>query len=101
MNFFNSINFVRRKCEKCNNFFWNINPERKLCGDSNCVGAYSFIGKKNYMGIDKKFTLADTWKTFEDAFVSSRIPSKKIDRYPVVARWRNDVDFTNAGIFCF
>lgn len=32
---------------------------------------------------------------------SARIPCKSIKRYPVVARWRNDVDFVAAGIFCF
>lgn len=59
--FFNSINFVRKQCKKCDNYFWNINPDRELCGDSNCVGSYTFIGKKNYMGIDKKFNLAEAW----------------------------------------
>jgi alanyl-tRNA synthetase len=29
------------------------------------------------------------------------VPCKKIDRYPVIARWRNDVDYVAAGIFCF
>lgn len=101
VNFFRSVNFVRNQCEKCNNYFWNIDPKRTLCGDSNCIGTYSFIGKKNYMGVDKKFNLAEAWKTFEDAFVSQRIPCTKIDRYPVVARWRNDVDFVQAGIYCF
>jgi len=28
-------------------------------------------------------------------------PCTEIGRYPVVARWRNDVDFVAAGIFCF
>lgn len=32
---------------------------------------------------------------------SARIPCKTIDRYPVVARWRSDVDFCAAGIYCF
>jgi alanyl-tRNA synthetase len=32
---------------------------------------------------------------------SARIPCKEIKRYPVVARWRNDVEFTAAGIYCF
>lgn len=31
----------------------------------------------------------------------ARIPNTAIDRYPVVARWRNDVDYVAAGIFCF
>lgn len=53
------------------------------------------------MGIDKKLSLAEAWQTFEDAFTSARIPCKKIDRYPVIARWRNDVDFVQAGIYCF
>jgi hypothetical protein len=39
-------------------------------------------------------------KGFERSLTSSRIPSKSIERYPVVARWRNDVDYVAAGIFC-
>jgi len=29
------------------------------------------------------------------------VPCASIKRYPVVARWRNDVDYVAAGIFCF
>ena len=32
---------------------------------------------------------------------SARIPCSSIKRYSVVARWRNDVDYVAAGIFCF
>ena len=32
---------------------------------------------------------------------SARIPCTSIERYPIVARWRNDVDYVAAGIFCF
>lgn len=32
---------------------------------------------------------------------TARVPCTAIERYPIVARWRNDVDFTAAGIFCF
>ena len=32
---------------------------------------------------------------------SARIPCTSIKRYPVVARWRNDVDYVAAGIYCF
>ncbi len=46
-------------------------------------------------------TYADAWKSFESSFTKERIPCTSIARYPVVARWRNDVEFTNAGIFCF
>jgi alanyl-tRNA synthetase len=32
---------------------------------------------------------------------NERIPHTAIKRYPVVARWRQDVDYVAAGIFCF
>jgi alanyl-tRNA synthetase len=32
---------------------------------------------------------------------SARISCKSIERYPVVARWRADVDYVAAGIYCF
>jgi alanyl-tRNA synthetase len=32
---------------------------------------------------------------------SSAIPHTAIKRYPVVARWRADVDYVAAGIYCF
>lgn len=46
-------------------------------------------------------TYADAWKSFETSFTNARIPCTSIPRYPIVARWRNDVDFTAAGIYCF
>lgn len=35
------------------------------------------------------------------SFTTARVPCTAIERYPVVARWRNDVEFTAAGIYCF
>lgn len=32
---------------------------------------------------------------------TARVPCEAIKRYPVVARWRNDVDYVAAGIYCF
>ena len=49
----------------------------------------------------KKISYADAWNGFKKSFTSSRIPCKDIERYPVVARWRNDVDYVAAGIYCF
>lgn len=43
----------------------------------------------------------DAWKNFEKSFTSARKPCTPIKRYPVTARWRNDVDFVAAGIYCF
>ena len=38
---------------------------------------------------------------FETSLTTARVPCTSIKRYPIVARWRNDVDFVAAGIFCF
>lgn len=50
---------------------------------------------------DKKYTYGDAWNGFKKSLSSARVPCTPIDRYPVVARWRADVDFVAAGIFCF
>ena len=67
-----------------------------------CVGTYTFIGKGTGIGRKgKKITYAEAWKGFERSMTSARIPCTSIKRYPVVARWRSDVDFVAAGIYCF
>ena len=38
---------------------------------------------------------------FEKSLTNASIPCTSIPRYPTVARWRNDVDFTAAGIYCY
>ena len=97
--FFESINFKRYKC-KCGKCYWSLNP-RDDCGDSSCVGKYQFIGTGVGIGREKKISYAEAWQTFEDAMTSCRIPCTKVNRYPTVARWRNDVDYVAAGIYCF
>ena len=64
-----------------------------------CIGKYTFIG--NGVGKGKKITFAEAWQGFEKSLTTARIPCTPIKRYPIVARWRNDVDFVAAGIFCF
>ena len=94
------MGYSRTQCPKCANFYWRHTEERKTCGDSACEGAYAFIG--NGLGKDgHKMTYADAWKSWEKGMVETRIPCTSIERYPVVARWRNDVEFVAAGIFCF
>ena len=38
-----------------------------------------------------KQTYKEAWDSFEKSLTSARVPCTKIDRYPVIARWRNDV----------
>jgi len=99
---FEKIGFHRAQCPKCHHYYWRKSEKASTCGDSNCLEKYNFIGKG--MGIGReghKITYEEAWKGFSASLTSARIPCKEIKRYPVVARWRNDVDFTAAGIYCF
>ncbi|MBR9678081.1 MAG: alanine--tRNA ligase [Nanoarchaeota archaeon] len=91
--FIKSQKFVRGKCEKCGKHFWNLNPERKVCGDTACTEGYGFI---NDSPAKVKLTYPEVWKSF------SKTLQKKgytpIKRYPVVARWRDDIPFVEASI---
>ena len=87
--------FVRKKCNTCKTYFWTMNEEDIVCGDSECRGMYDFIGKNNIPSI--RYT--DVWKKFSDYF--EKIDYTPIPSYPVVARWRSDLDFTIASIADF
>jgi alanyl-tRNA synthetase len=97
---FKKLGFTRAQCPVCANNYWRCSEKRTTCGDSNCDGKYSFIGN-GFNKDGKKITFAEAWKGFEKSFTTARIPCESIKRYPIVARWRNDVDFVAAGIFCF
>lgn len=98
---FKKIGFSRDQCKQCKKFFWSKSPKPN-CGDSICRGSYAFIGQGVGIGAKgQKLTFAQAYKTFEKSFTSARIPCTAIPRYPVVARWRNDVDYVAAGIYCF
>lgn len=85
--------FVRKQCKKCKRYFWTLDQERDICADSSCIG-FEFIGKKT-----KGFGYVETWRAIEKYFVKNGHTS--IARYPVVARWRDDLYFVNASIIDF
>lgn len=89
---FDERGFVRKQCPTCSKFFWTLDRERKLCGDSSCEG-YAFIGKPV---TKKKWDYVQAWKEFEKFFKKEGHAS--IPRYPVVDRWRPDLYFTIASI---
>ncbi len=84
--------FVRKKCKVCGNYFWTLDPEREVCGDPNCIGEYQFIGKK----IIEPIEFPDVWKRFSKFL--EKYGYTPISRYPVVARWREDLFFVEASI---
>jgi alanyl-tRNA synthetase len=98
------LGYERTTCPTCNNNFWRRTASKVTCGDSQCEKRYGFIGVGTGIGkapSNKKITYAEAWEGFRRSLTTARIPCTAIQRYPVVARWRADVDFVAAGIFCF
>lgn len=91
---FSQNGFDRRRCEKCGTMFWTVNPDQKTCGDTPCVGGYTFIGKEA-----GNWDFHETIRRMNSFF--ERNGHTIIDEYPVVARWRDDIDFTIASIADF
>jgi alanyl-tRNA synthetase len=87
--------FERKKCTSCGRTFWTLDPQRKTCGDTPC-DEYTFIGRPPTRG---KYQLAKMERAFLKFF--ERRKHKIISRYPVVARWRDDIFLTIASIADF
>ena len=93
--FFLNNSFYRRKCKKCGTYFWTLDPNRELCGESPCE-PYTFLTSSKFK---RKLTLNEMRNTFLDFF--NRHGHKIIKPYPVVARWRDDLYLTIASIALF
>ena len=90
------LGFHRGVCSVCGTGFWNMDPSRTTCDDTICTGGYRFIGKPLST---KKLTYKKAWDEYVKIF--SQWDYKPLDRYPVVARWYDDLYFTAAGINVF
>jgi|WetSurMetagenome_2_1015567.scaffolds.fasta_scaffold00559_20 alanyl-tRNA synthetase len=95
LDFFADEGFLRKKCEKCGKFFWTRDGERRTCGDPPC-DPYTFIGSPIFK---RKHTI-DEMREHYLSFFESR-GHTRIKRYPVVARWRDDIYLTIASIADF
>ena len=93
LDFFEREGFVRKRCP-CGTYFWTLDEERAYCGEPEHTG-YLFIGKP----AGKPKSYEDTW--FEMARFYERHGHAVVPRYPVVARWRDDLYFTIASIAVF
>jgi len=92
--FFEEHNFVRKQCSTCGTYFWTLQPERTTCGDAPC-NPYSFIGSPLF-----KERSADEVREHFLAFFEQHSHTR-LRRYPVVARWRDDIYLTIASIANF
>ncbi len=91
---FESEGFVRKQCKLCGRYFWTLDPGREVCGDPEHSG-YTFVGSP----VGKRRTYTATWVALAEFY--ARNGHTILPRYPVVARWRDDLYFTIASIAVF
>ncbi|HTS32367.1 MAG TPA: alanine--tRNA ligase [Thermoplasmata archaeon] len=92
--FFRTHGFRRQTCTVCGSAFWSLGTHDR-CQEAPCR-EYGFIGHPIFRrpyGLDE---MRETFLSFFEARGHTRIR-----RYPTVARWRNDVFFTQASVYDF
>ncbi len=94
LEFFNDNGFKRSVCPKCDRAFWSLG-EWASCGEPPC-DEYSFIDDSP---MNKPMDLHQTREAYLSFFEENG--HGRVSRYPIVARWRNDVFFTQASIYDF
>jgi alanyl-tRNA synthetase len=93
LEFFKEHGYIRKKCPICNEYFWTSDPDRITCGEAPCE-PYSFIGKKR-----KEKNIDEVREDFL-SFMEKK-GHTRVNRYPVIARWRDDLFLTSASIVDF
>jgi alanyl-tRNA synthetase len=92
--FFNDNGFKRRCCPKCQRYFWSLG-DWETCGEPPCE-EYTFIGNSP---MKERLTLHEMREAYLSFFENNG--HGRVKRYPIVARWRDDVFFTQASIYDF
>jgi alanyl-tRNA synthetase len=95
LDFFKEEGFIRKTCEKCGGRFWTRDPARTTCGDPPC-DPYTFIGSPVF----KREIELDEMREHYLSFFEEK-GHTRIKRYPVIARWRDDIYLTIASIADF
>ncbi len=91
-----SEGFERKQCKNCGTFFWTVNKEQQNCGDPSCSGGFNVV-KDNPSKV--QLTYEGVWNKIVEMLGSRGY--KKVDRYPVVARWNATMEYTIASIAAF
>ena len=92
--FFHRAGFVRRTCTVCGHAFWSLGDHDR-CQEAPCR-EYGFLGRPIFARPDALGEMRETFLSFFE-----RRGHTRLRRYPTVARWRNDVFFTQASIYDF
>ena len=91
-----SSGFARRQCPLCKSYFWTSRSDQVYCGDQPCV-PYGFIGNPpSKVAVESLIDVRERFLRFFERHGHARIK-----RYPVVARWRDDVYLVGASIYDF
>jgi len=97
---FHDNGYVRRQCRITNLWFWTNDDSRTTCGDTH-EDEYTFIGKPLIAGFEQRGKpLKDAMR---EAFLSffESYDHHRVNPYPVLARWRDDIHLTIASIADF
>ncbi len=95
LDFFKKKNFVRKRCTECGEAFWTLDKDMETCQDAPCT-EFTFIDNSPFA---RPFTTAEMRRYFLDFFADRGHIA--LERYPVVARWRDDVFLVHASIYDF
>jgi len=93
--YFEENGFLEKECTKCGKTYWTRDSERETCGDAPC-DHYTFIGQPIF---SEPMNLIEMREYFLNFFEENG--HSRINRYPVVARWRDDIYLTIASIADF
>lgn len=94
LDYFKKQGFTRKICKSCGSAFWTRDASRESCGDAPCE-PYNFIGSPVFT--------PHTLDSMREAYLSffEKNGHTRVERYPVVARWRDDIYLTIASIADF
>jgi len=95
LEYFRANKFYRKQCPTCKRYFRTQDENTEICGEPPC-GEYKFIGNSP---MDKSMNLHEMREFYLKFFEENG--HKRINRYPITARWRDDVFFTQASIYDF
>lgn len=95
LDYFKENGFTRKQCTKCGTNYWTRNPDSDVCGDAPCV-SYSFIDAPVF---SKEYDLSSMREKYLSFF--EKHGHARVERYPVIARWRDDIYLTIASIADF
>ncbi|OQX21978.1 MAG: alanine--tRNA ligase [Candidatus Altiarchaeales archaeon A3] len=95
LEYFRTNKFYRKQCPICKRYFRTQDENTEICGEPPC-GEYKFIGNSP---MNKSMNLHEMREFYLKFFEENG--HKRINRYPITARWRDDVFFTQASIYDF